>query len=93
MNNDKRIILAIALYAAVITMVLHTLDSEAHERFTVTKEFVQINTCEETTSVTSMAGGVCTDFECNEQEMFSSQPDSYFSKENDAIVVDELVNG
>jgi hypothetical protein len=38
MNNDKRMILAIALYAAVITMILHTLSSEGHQRFNVTNE-------------------------------------------------------
>jgi hypothetical protein len=41
MNNEKRIILAIALYAAVITMVLHTLDSDGHQRFTTPKQSEQ----------------------------------------------------
>ena len=94
MNNDKRIILAIALYAAVITMVLHTLDSEAHERFTSSKQSVQIyTTCEATTADDSMAGGLCTDLECSEQEMFSSQPDSYFTKDDEVAIANDLVNG
>ena len=38
MNNDKRIILAIALYAAVMTMVLHTLTSEGHQRYNVAEQ-------------------------------------------------------
>jgi hypothetical protein len=33
MNNDKRMILAIAVYAAVITLILNTLNADAHEQF------------------------------------------------------------
>jgi hypothetical protein len=38
MNNDKRIILAIAVYAAVMTMILHTLTSEGHQRINSAKQ-------------------------------------------------------
>ena len=94
MNNDKRIILAIALYAAVITMVLHTLDSEAHERFTSKKQSLQIHTTCEASNPETSFGGLCTESECNEQETFSSTPDSFFTKDEEvALIVDELVNG
>lgn len=93
MNNDKRIILAIALYAAVITMVLHTLNSEGHERFTSAKQPVEIyNAYEATTSVS--ANAVCNETSCTDQEIFCSQSDSNLSKDNDPVLFpNEEVNG
>lgn len=94
MNNDKRIILAIALYAAVITMVLHTLDSEAHERFNSGKQALQIHTTCDALNPEASIGGLCTESECSEQEMVSSTPASSFTKDAEAaLTVDELVNG
>jgi hypothetical protein len=67
MNNDKRIILAIALYAAVITMVLHTLTTEGHQRFNVAEEHTfKYNEMEECTigMISITPPGVCYENEC-----------------------------
>jgi hypothetical protein len=94
MNNDKRIILAIALYAAVVTMVLHTLDSEGHERFTSAKQPVEIYNAYEARTSMSPTNPVCNETSCTDQEIFCSQPDSNLSKDNDPVLLsNEEVNG
>lgn len=63
MNNDKRMILAIAVYAAVITMILHTLSADAHEQFLATEnkyaveEMVESNPVVQTVVHVSMCSG------------------------------------
>ena len=94
MNNDKRIILAIALYAAVITMVLHTIGSEAHQRFISTKQSAQVtNTCESTTPMWLM-DPLCTETSCYDQEINFTPSNASIAKEDESdIVANEQVNG
>ena len=94
MNNDKRIILAIALYAAVITMVLHTLESEGHDRFSSTKRSEQIDVkCERINPISSMSQ-ICSETSCTDQTLFCLQPDANLSKDNDPVLFpNEEVNG
>jgi hypothetical protein len=69
MNNDKRIILAIALYAAVITMVLHTLSSEGHERFPTKQAAQNLNASETFAPTSSMSGIQCKESNCVDEKM------------------------
>ena len=69
MNNEKRIILAIALYAAVITMVLHTLESDGHERFTTRKQSAEFTLATSPPSETNL----CIEDNCIQPETLYSQ--------------------
>lgn len=73
MNNDKRIILAIALYAAVITMVLHTLSSEGHERFPTKHAAHHLNASEALVPTSSMSGILCGETNCVDNNMVCTQ--------------------
>ena len=75
MNNDKRIILAIAVYAAVITMVLHTLNSEGHQRFITTEHSARyLEATDAIVPTSSISGVLCTELKCSDEEMICSQP-------------------
>lgn len=71
MNNDKRIILAIALYAAVITMVLHTLSSEGHARFSSTEVSAQYHDASSILRPMPASGVPCSEFKCTEESACS----------------------
>ena len=41
LSNDKKMMIAIAVYAAVMTLIFHTLDSDAELKYPVKSLFVQ----------------------------------------------------
>lgn len=83
MNNDKRIILAIAVYAAVITMVLHTLSSEGHERFSTTEQPAQYQyVANPILPLPSTVNILCTDVQCMDEEKSCYQPRNDFTKDD-----------
>jgi hypothetical protein len=84
MNNDKRIILAIAVYAAVITMVLHTLNSEGHQRYITTEQSAQyLEATDGMVPMSSISGVICTELKCPDEEMVCSDPSIDLAKDNE----------
>ena len=91
MTNDKRIILAIALYAAVIIMVLHTLDTEGHERIATTQSFEISSNCHSTTPL-QLTSSICTEVSCTPQEMVLMQSEPNLGNEETAGLKDGEAN-